>query len=675
MRTEMINRKTNLYNYGENDDLVEYDEYEYACPCGRGKIVETHDETPGNREHYVWLLCEECSKKYRIDTSRGVQNWDLVKIKVDIWNGFLEELNTENDFDKQLKEYLSAIKYVSEIKVENIDDDNIRDEINEELNLIVNFIKSYGNEYYEIGLIKGFKINEKIDAEHWSIKGRDYYYYVADQKIKASVYYVRYLNVINKYFSKEKNAEEELARYISEIQGRLEYRVEISRDNIIGVIDDELDKTEENLELRRKCIDCVEQIKTNDINYLKYMLFNNIMREIRYIGAAYQYLWHWETKKKNLFRYVSYDGEVISINDDCTKKRFLQQMFSDVIAHMNNSSKKLCSYSEDPFVDIFKYLRISKCNNGFTDVNSSDAGIKLEIQDLNNENEARFEIVKEIKVNSIYRDGVSKDFYSFVQDGRTLSGNEVLAYAVELYPDLPGQVKNSKSTTKNIKDLLLSYLKTWADKENVEKIMSYVADDKEVVTYGGIEHKVVDINSSVPTELYNAYRYTMKLNKHELIYLLLKIKNKDIDDIVKQIEVTLNLYGKDFWIGQAISGQTSENCIFNGKISMQITDKKNISINIRSEIKSTIAIDSIKKLTVDGCKKKIQKIVETQIQEYFRRRYNSIINEKHDIADFILKFIDSEGHKCPAYISEYNEYEPEKGDTEISILKYLVFKR
>ena len=40
------------------------------------------------------------------------------------------------------------------------------------------------------------------------------------------------------------------------------------------------------------------------------MLFNNMMREIRNIGTAYQYLWHWRSEEKNLFRARHYERDV-----------------------------------------------------------------------------------------------------------------------------------------------------------------------------------------------------------------------------------------------------------------------------------------------------------------------------------------------------------------------------
>lgn len=52
--------------------------YYYKCMCGKGRIVEDHDNTPGFREHTVYIDCEECSKLYKIDESNGVRQWELV---------------------------------------------------------------------------------------------------------------------------------------------------------------------------------------------------------------------------------------------------------------------------------------------------------------------------------------------------------------------------------------------------------------------------------------------------------------------------------------------------------------------------------------------------------------------------------------------------------------------
>jgi len=64
------------YGAGSGDTEV----YHYECPCGKGKIVEEHDNIPGFRDHAVYIECAECSKKYQLDTSGGVRNWKLIPI-------------------------------------------------------------------------------------------------------------------------------------------------------------------------------------------------------------------------------------------------------------------------------------------------------------------------------------------------------------------------------------------------------------------------------------------------------------------------------------------------------------------------------------------------------------------------------------------------------------------
>ena len=76
MRTKMIYSSTDShpgYGAGEGDT----ERYEYECPCGKGKIIEEHDNIPGFRDHSVDIFCEECSKKYKLDTSKGTHGWEL----------------------------------------------------------------------------------------------------------------------------------------------------------------------------------------------------------------------------------------------------------------------------------------------------------------------------------------------------------------------------------------------------------------------------------------------------------------------------------------------------------------------------------------------------------------------------------------------------------------------
>lgn len=66
--------------YGAGVGDTEY--YEYECPCGKGAIIEEHDNIPGFRNHSVYLHCDICSRKYFIGTSAGIRNWRIVQKRV-----------------------------------------------------------------------------------------------------------------------------------------------------------------------------------------------------------------------------------------------------------------------------------------------------------------------------------------------------------------------------------------------------------------------------------------------------------------------------------------------------------------------------------------------------------------------------------------------------------------
>lgn len=78
MRTNLIysNEETHSgYGAGSGDT----ERYEYECACGKGTIIEEHDNIPGFRDHSVYICCEDCRENYELDTSKGTMNWDLVK--------------------------------------------------------------------------------------------------------------------------------------------------------------------------------------------------------------------------------------------------------------------------------------------------------------------------------------------------------------------------------------------------------------------------------------------------------------------------------------------------------------------------------------------------------------------------------------------------------------------
>lgn len=69
--------ESELERYGVGTGSQTYAEYE--CPCGKGKIVDDHDDIPGFRSHDIFIACDECREKYDIDRSRGASNWRLVE--------------------------------------------------------------------------------------------------------------------------------------------------------------------------------------------------------------------------------------------------------------------------------------------------------------------------------------------------------------------------------------------------------------------------------------------------------------------------------------------------------------------------------------------------------------------------------------------------------------------
>ena len=80
MRKKLIYESQKEHSgYGAGSGDIEH--YEYECPCGKGKIIEEHDNIPGFRDHDVYIACDECSKKYILDISKGVRGWELIEKK------------------------------------------------------------------------------------------------------------------------------------------------------------------------------------------------------------------------------------------------------------------------------------------------------------------------------------------------------------------------------------------------------------------------------------------------------------------------------------------------------------------------------------------------------------------------------------------------------------------
>lgn len=527
------------------------------------------------------------------------------------WNDFL--ISLKNAGDKETADFLAAMKQISEITVKDLEHDEKRSAIDSQIKIITDYKNKYGDRLYELGRMRGFRTNGER-----AISGGDYYYYIADQKMKAAVYYARFLNIL-------------------------------------------------------------ENNQNMEIAYIKYLMLNNMMREVRFFGASYQYLWHWEKKQAHLFRNVSSTEPSIDGLKADGIKVFFEAMFNMVIDQMNKSRENTFSYSTDPFIDIFKYLKIKKSDS---EVEYSSDGIKLFISDITNDSTAKFEIITNAEINSVFYDSNAYDYYSFIQKQDKLFAPErEYPFAVELYPALPEKEKNEKGTTTDIKDLIYNYLKSWnrseiAKLENnrLKHIGSWVADDKEVVTCGTIVTNKVKVSAgSIPT-VKDKTSYHMELSKEDVIYLMLKLMKAD-QNITESFDFEFESQLKQCiskWIkkvkGATADGSQPDDFLCDSKI---IIDKE-LKITVSSIDPKPVSNNTG---TIDECVKAVSNKIIKIIKEYFTNRYKSILESEHKVADFILDFISQKRYKCPDYIYEYNEFSRNSNDTELVLLKKILFKK
>lgn len=52
-----------MLSYNDDGSYIHY----YKCPCGKGRIVDEKDATPGFRTHEIIIECGECCKKYDVN--------------------------------------------------------------------------------------------------------------------------------------------------------------------------------------------------------------------------------------------------------------------------------------------------------------------------------------------------------------------------------------------------------------------------------------------------------------------------------------------------------------------------------------------------------------------------------------------------------------------------------
>ena len=690
MKLELMNKRKYYRTIVAGDDAeevrVDWDEYEYICPCGRGKIVESIDGTPGYREHNIWLLCEECKKYYEIDTSRGKNNWKIVEKKEgksemvraellekgEVWKDFLEKLDNDKEFDRELKDYLDAIKAVSEISVGELNSHENR----EKLSTIENFINKYKDDYYELSLIRGFKVKEGLDE-------KDYRYYIADQKMKASVYYVRYLNFISKNYSNIENTKQ-LDEHIKQLDEELKKRnkdININKDNIVQIIDNYMEDTKENRIFRQNCLDCIERLKMGNINYLKYMLFNNVMKEIRYIGSAYQFLWHWESKKKTIYRAGTIEYNSDKYINITNQNLLLKNMLSDSVFHMNSPSKCLHSYSENLLLDIYKYLVLERDNNVVETkekIYVDNRFIEIEITIPHNNNSVCFYILKEASINCIFIDGKVMPFQDFAIC-ENIGDLKEFSYSVEVFPQSLYGEKNAKSTTKYLRDIYFpEYFNSLGLDGNLAK--NKIADDKEVITYGKYYQEKITVDSEkLEFDGYKAGTlFCMTLTKEDVLCLILRVglkKYKSLDYIINII-LSDNYFG---WKNVVFKADYEENnnstftCNCHQKNAIWNANTYNAQIIVNNEYFNEFVDKNGERLSLDKAEEKMKEEIKKYLFEYLYNRYNSVIEDDKNKVEFILSTVTEDDYDF-GLVSQYNEYMKDTEDHEIAILKEIIFK-
>ncbi len=619
-------------------------------------------------------------------------------MKDDYWQNFLKNLK-ENEFDNALKDYLEAIEYISSVTVEDIDKEETREEINNKLLNVEKFVKEYEKSHYEVSQIKGFKTNTKKNGE-WAIRGRDYYYYIADQKMKASVYYVRYRNFIEKHMEEVEKAEEILDEKISEIKKLLNGKsIDINKDNVIDIIDDiDLNSSDPNWKLtikdnqdiqknRNICLECIEQIRSKEEPaYLKYMLFNNMMKEIRFVGGSYQYLWHWRKRKLTLFRSGPIDDSKRNYKEN--KNERIKEMFETCIGHMNGPSQILRSYSEQPLLDIYKYLILKKKESeihieiDLAEETDNQAMAKLD----ENTNTEMFHILKNADINCIYQNGKPMSFCEYVINSD--NNKDDFSFCVEMFPQALDGERNAKGTVKYLRDIYFpEYFRTWGIEANLSK--TKIADDKEVIGYGKHYQKQINLDEDVKEgsteeiEDNSAILYSMTLNKKDVIYLLLKIGEKKyrndrvIEEILKRIRVYYNK--REFIDGYGKNTDCTVNCqIKLGSKKMFLERNKifeilEMNIKVLKEFYEKLKSEDNERFPVDKAVGQFEKIIIDRAISLLKKRYEDILKSENKKVDFIISSIEDESYDFNL-IGKYEEYLTDIEDCEVAALKSVIFK-
>lgn len=77
IRTELRHSSTGGLRWGLGPGTTDTERYEFACPCGNGAVIETHENTEGFKDHHRHLACESCGEDWAFVPGLSIRDWRL----------------------------------------------------------------------------------------------------------------------------------------------------------------------------------------------------------------------------------------------------------------------------------------------------------------------------------------------------------------------------------------------------------------------------------------------------------------------------------------------------------------------------------------------------------------------------------------------------------------------
>lgn len=341
---------------------------------------------------------------------------DAVKVldeKLD-WEKIFKDL--QNEFNSEEISFLEALSVVAQIKIQEASGEiNEKEKVHKAIDILIDYVRKNKSANEKINNMFGFAEDKKsqIRSEKtWkeyldelskeSVK--EYLYFIADMKIKATVYLLRmhnfvkngglnnvyltverfieiikeivsnenfYSNVYN-FFSCKVLREKEIVDNHIESKNRIDNLSEKEQNAIdyikkckefVSKSQDGWDKVKdianELREMESAVMDKEEPVNRKENTLLpvfqqydmigeykiladhKYYLFDNSMREIQFTGIGWNWLWKYEQSKADMFR-CSDGTDTYDLQGDSAKtgREFYQFMIATIVRHMNKGKDK-----------------------------------------------------------------------------------------------------------------------------------------------------------------------------------------------------------------------------------------------------------------------------------------------------------------------------------------------